>query len=245
MKPLPMQLSRRPYMIFSEIMKTVGLLGGMSWESSIEYYRIMNEAVRERLGGLHSASCIIYSVEFGEIEPLLMEGHYKELEDSLCDAARAIARAGADLIMIGTNTMHIFADSVENAAGIPLLHIADATGEAILKAGLSKVALLGTSVTMEGGFYRDRLKGRYGINTIIPEKREEFDRIIFDELCQGIISKESADTVQAAIDDCIARGAEGVILGCTELPLMITDCVVPLFDTTRIHAEAAVSEALK
>jgi len=173
-----------------------------------------------------------------------MAERYHELKNSLCSAARAVASAGADFIMIGTNTMHIFAEEIENAAGIPLLHIADATGEAIVKAGLTKVALLGTSVTMEDGFYRDRLKGRYGITTIIPENREEFDRIIFDELCQGIISNESADTVQAAIDDCIARGAEGVILGCTELPLMIRECVVPLFDTTRIHAEAAVSEAL-
>jgi len=225
-------------------MKTIGLLGGMSWESSIEYYRIMNETVRERLGGLHSAKCIIYSVEFGEIEPLLIAESYDELKDSLSSAARSIAGAGADFFLIGTNTMHMFADAIEEAAGIPLLHIADATGEAIVKADLDMVALLGTSVTMEADFYRDRLKDRYDIYTVIPENRTEFDRIIFDELCRGIISDSSADTVQAAIDDCISCGAEGVILGCTELPLMVSGCEVPLFDTTRIHAEAAVSKAL-
>lgn len=225
-------------------MKTIGLLGGMSWESSIEYYRIMNETIRDRLGGLHSAKCIIYSVEFGEIEPLLIAESYDELKDSLSSAARSIAGAGADFFLIGTNTMHMFADTIEKAAGIPLLHIADATGEAIVQAGLTKVALLGTSVTMEGGFYRDRLKGRYDITTVIPEDLADFDSIIFDELCQGIISEESAAKVNAAIDDCVSRGAEGVILGCTELPLMITECDVPLFDTTRIHAEAAVTKAI-
>ncbi|MGC9436193.1 MAG: aspartate/glutamate racemase family protein [Methanomicrobiales archaeon] len=226
-------------------MKTIGLLGGMSWESSLEYYRIMNEAVRDRLGGLHSARCILYSVEFGEIQPLLEGGRYDELEAALCAGAASLGRAGADLVLIATNTMHLFADAVEEAAGVPLVHIADATGEAIARAGLRTVALLGTSVTMEGDFYRRRLEERYGIRTIVPGDRAAFDRIIFDELCQGIVRDPARKQVEAAIDDCVSRGAQGVILGCTELPLLVSRAPVPLFDTTRIHAQAAVTLALE
>jgi len=226
-------------------MKMIGLLGGMSWESSLEYYRVMNETVRDRLGGLHSARCMLYSVEFGEVAPLLDEGRHDELTAALCTGAAALGRAGADLVLIATNTMHLYAGAVEAAAGVPLLHIADATGEAIGRAGLKTVALLGTTVTMEEDFYRTRLEERFGIRTIVPQEREEFDRIIFDELCRGVVRDSSREWVTAAIDDCISRGAEGVILGCTELPMLVSRAPVPLFNTTRIHAEAAVDHALE
>ena len=228
-------------------MKTIGLLGGMSWESSAEYYRIINETVKKRLGGLHSASCILYSVDFAEIEALQQTGRWDETGASLAGAAQALERAGADLLIICTITMHKLADAVQARIEIPLLHIADATAQRIKIAGLGRIGLLGTRFTMEETFYRDRLIGS-GLDVLIPEAigREMVHHVIYDELCLGLIKTDSKANYLAVIDQLVAGGAEGVILGCTEIGLLIgpEDCRTPLFDTTRIHAEAAVDYAL-
>ncbi|HTY92105.1 MAG TPA: aspartate/glutamate racemase family protein [Methanocella sp.] len=229
-------------------MRTIGLIGGMSWESSIEYYRIINEAVREKLGGLHSAPLVMHSVEFEEIRALQDGGDWAELTDIMTDAARGLKWAGADFILICTNTMHIMADDVQRRAGIEVLHIADATGEGIKSAGLKKVGLLGTKFTMEKDFYTGRLRDKFGIEAIVPEEaeRQEVHDIIFKELCAGIISPESKGRLMKIMAGLTSRGAQGIVLGCTEIPLIIGqgDADVPVFDTTRIHALAAVRKAM-
>ena len=230
-------------------MKTIGLIGGMSWESSIEYYRIVNETVRERLGGLHSAKCLMYSLDFAEIEVLQQKGAWEEATCSLVNAAQIVERGGADFVLICTNTMHRMAEDVQKQIGIPLLHIADATAERIKKQGLSKIGLLGTKFTMEEDFYKGRLIERHGLEILIPDEdeRQTVHRVIYDELVLGIIQPASTAKYIEIIDGLIERGAEGVILGCTEIGLLVSqdDVQIPLFDTTLIHATAAVDYALE
>ncbi|GAA2461537.1 aspartate/glutamate racemase family protein [Streptomyces lavendulocolor] len=228
-------------------MKTIGLIGGMSWESSAEYYRLLNELVRERLGGLHSARCILHSVDFAEIERLQVSGEWEQAGEVLAEAGRGLAAAGADLLLICTNTMHKVAGQVQDAVPVPLLHLGDATADAVRAAGLRTVGLLGTAFTMEQDFYRDRLAG-HGLTVLVPEAegRAEVHRIIYEELCLGIVDDGSRAVYQRVIDQLVADGAEGVVLGCTEIELLIgqEDSPVPVFPTTRLHAEAAVTAAL-
>ncbi len=230
-------------------MKTIGMIGGMSWESSIEYYRIVNETVKEKLGGLHSAKSLMYSVDFAEIETLQNEGRWDEATQAMIEVARHVEAGGADFVIICTNTMHKMADEVEAAIGIPLLHIADATADAIKAQGLSKIGLLGTKFTMEEDFYRGRLVEKHGLDVIIPEAedREIVHRVIYDELVLGEIKSESRDAYKGIIEKLIAEGAQGIILGCTEIGLLVKeeDSPVPTFDTTYIHAVAAVEYALE
>jgi len=229
-------------------MKTIGLIGGMSWESTAEYYRIMNEAVKEKLGGLHSVKCILYSVDFDEIADLQHRGEWEELTKQMIGFARGLEDAGADCIVIATNTMHKMADQVQAELRIPILHIGDATGVKIIEQGLHRPGLLGTKFTMEEDFYRGRLEEKYGIEVLVPpdEDRTAVDEIIYHELCLGIIKQGSKERFQKVIEGLVCRGADGVILGCTEIPLLITqkDVEVPLFDTTTIHSRAAVEWAL-
>ncbi|MFE0137774.1 aspartate/glutamate racemase family protein [Streptomyces sp. NPDC059037] len=228
-------------------MKTIGLIGGMSWESSAAYYRLLNELVRERLGGLHSARCVLYSVDFAEIEELQVAGEWERAGELLAAAAKGVEAAGADLVLICTNTMHKVADQVQGALSVPLLHLADATADAVLDAGVRRVALLGTAFTMEQDFYRERLTAR-GLDVLVPdaEGRALVHRVIYEELCVGVVRDESRAAYQGVIADLVRDGAEGVILGCTEIELLISQehSEVPLFPTTRIHAEAAVAAAL-
>jgi len=230
-------------------MKTTGLIGGMSWESTIEYYRIMNETVKEHYGGLHSAECILYSFDFECIGSLQRENEWEKLTGMMIDAAMRLKKAGADFIVICTNTMHKMADDIENSVGLPILHIADATGEVITKKGLRKVGLLGTTFTMEEDFYKKRINDKYGIEIIIPpeNQRKTVHSIIFDELCAGKINTPSKERMLEIMRGLISHGAEGIILGCTEIPLLINqdDVDFPVFDTTAIHARAAVSYALR
>jgi aspartate racemase len=229
-------------------MKTIGLIGGMSWESSIEYYRIINETVRDRLGGLHSAKSIMASVDFAELETLQHQGKWEEAMAFMIAAAQHVERGGADFLLICANTMHKLVDSMQEHIQIPLLHIADATADTIQARGLHTVGLLGTKFTMEERFYKDRLIENYGLNVLIPseDERDTIHRIIYEELCRGEIKLNSKKQCLKIIEQLITQGAEGIILGCTELPLLIQeeDCRVPLFDTTRIHAVAAVEYAL-
>lgn len=228
-------------------MKVIGLIGGMSWESSAEYYKIINETVKKRLGGLHSAKILMYSVDFEEIEVLQHAGEWDSLTALMVDAAQKVEKGGADCIVICTNTMHKMADEVQSSIDIPLLHIADATAEKICAQGLKVIGLLGTKFTMEEEFYKGRLT-HYGITTVIPDNNERtiIHDIIYNELCLGVIKDESKEKMKEIIKNLVLTGAEGVILGCTEIPLLIKqkDCSVPLFDTTFIHAEAAVDFAL-
>jgi len=230
-------------------MKTIGLIGGMSWESSAEYYRIMNEAVQKKLGGLHSVQCILYSVDFDEIAELQHQGEWEELTARMVGFAQSLVNAGAELIVIATNTMHKMAEQVQASISKPLLHIADAAGEKILETGLYKPGLLGTKFTMEEDFYTERLRHKYGLDVIVPPDtdRDTVDTIIYHELCVGIISQASKQRFQEVIKGLVSRGADGVILGCTEIPSLISqeDVDVPLFDTTAIHSQAAVALALK
>ncbi len=230
-------------------MKKIGLIGGMSWESSLEYYRIINETVKQKLGGLHSAECVMYSVDFDEIEKLQHQGKWEELTQIMIDCAQRIEKAGANLIIICTNTMHKMAEEVESSINIPLLHIADATAEKIKGKGFKKVGLLGTKFTMEEDFYKGRLIDKHAIEVIIPnsEEMQIIHDIIFNELCLGEIKETSKEQYKKIIINLAEKGAEGVILGCTEIPLLIKqeDVEVPLFDTTRIHAEFAVDYAIK
>lgn len=230
-------------------MKVIGLIGGMSWESSAEYYKILNETVKEKLGGLHSAKCIMYSVDFEEIEQLQHAGKWEEATAYMVDAAQRVEEAGADFVLICTNTMHKMADDVQSAIDIPLLHIADATAEKIKEQGLNTVGLLGTRFTMEEDFYKGRLKEKFGLDVVIPEddERTTVHDIIYNELCLGKIRESSREKMKKSIEHLISKGAEGVILGCTEIPLLIKqkDAAVPLFDTTLIHAQAAVDRALQ
>ncbi|GAA2221418.1 aspartate/glutamate racemase family protein [Micromonospora olivasterospora] len=229
-------------------MLTIGLLGGMSWESSAHYYRLANELVRERMGGLHSARCVLYSVDFADIEQLQSTGRWDEAGRLLGRAAAAVQAAGADLLLLCTNTMHKVADQVQAAIDIPLLHLADATAAAVGAAGLDSVGLLGTAFTMEQDFYRDRLTG-HGLNVIVPEAddRAEVHRIIYQELCLGHVSDTSRQTYRQVIDRLVHSGAQGIILGCTEIELLISpdDSPVPVFPTSRLHVEAAVDAALR
>jgi aspartate racemase len=229
-------------------MKTIGLLGGMSWESSLEYYRIINDEVKRRLGGLHSAQCVLYSVDFAPLEEKLRAGDWDAIARTLAEAARRLEAAGAGLLLIATNTMHQVADRVQAALTVPLLHIADAAGAQAARQGMRRVALLGTRFTMERDFYRGRLRDGHGVETLVPgeSERAEINRIIFDELCVGVFAESSRATLRGVIASLAARGAEGVVLGCTELPLIVrpADAPVPVLDTMRLHALAAVDAAL-
>ena len=229
-------------------MKTIGLIGGMSWESSIEYYRIINEKTRHMLGGLHSARSIMYSVDFAEIESLQHRGEWDEAADFLIAAAKNVEKGGADFVLICTNTMHKLAEEIQCHINIPLLHIADATAEAIRAKGIKAVALLGTRFTMEEDFYTGRLIRNFNLDVIVPnsDEMEIIHSVIYDELCAGKINPSSKVQYTDIMSRLIEKGAEGIILGCTEIGLLIKedDCRVPLFDTTKIHAEAAVEYAL-
>lgn len=229
-------------------MKTIGLIGGLSWESTVEYYRLLNEGVREKLGGLHSAKILMYSVDFAEIRPLQAEGRWDEATEVMIGIARKLEQGGADLLLIGANTMHRMADEVQAAIGIPLLHIADGTAEAIKAQGLETVGLLGTIYTMEHDFYRGRLENLHGLNVVLPNApdRQLVNAVIYNELCIGQFLPASKAAYLRVIDDLIARGAQGIILGCTEIGLLIKpqDVRVPVFDTTVLHAHAAVTAAV-
>ena len=230
-------------------MKTIGLIGGMSWESTAEYYRIINEAVKERLGGFHSAKIVMYSVDFKEIRELQLEARWDEATNLMIDAARRVERGGADFVLICTNTMHKMAEEVEASISIPLLHIADVTAERIISSGLKKVGLLGSAFTMEQDFYKGRLIDKYGLEVVIPSQieRKVVDNIIFNELCLGEIKDSSREQIKTIMGNLVDDGAQGIILGCTELPSLIKqkDCSVPLFDTTAIHAKAAAEYAFR
>jgi aspartate racemase len=229
-------------------MRTIGLIGGMSWESSAEYYRLINEAVKERLGGLHSARSIMLSVDFAEIEAMQQAGRWEEAGVALAAAARGLERAGADCLVLCTNTMHKVADAITAEANVPFIHIADATAAAIRERGLRRVGLLGTRFTMEEPFYRGRLEARHGLEVLVPEadERAAVNRVIYEELCLGVVREESRAQYRAIMGRLAERGAQGIILGCTEITLLVTaaDSAAPLFDTTRLHALAAVEFAL-
>ncbi len=229
-------------------MKTIGLLGGMSWESSIEYYRIVNQTARDRLGPLHSAKIVMVSVDFSEIETLQHEGRWDEAAVILIDAARRIERGGADFLVICTNTMHKLAGQIGDAIGIPIVHIADATAAAIKRRGITTVGLLATRFTMEEDFYKGRLSEAHGIEVLVPDEagRDEVHRVIYEELCAGRIEPASRARYLEIIEGLVARGAEGIVFGCTEVGLLLKapDVSVPVFDTTEIHAIAAVERAL-
>jgi len=230
-------------------MKTIGLIGGMSWESSIEYYRIINETTKAKLGGLHSAKSVMYSVDFAEIEVLQHQDQWTEAAKMLIDAAKKLETCGADFIVLCTNTMHKVADDIQANINIPLLHIADATAQLVKNSGIQKIGLLGTRFTMEEEFYKGRLSQKYdlSINIPNPQEREIVHRVIYEELVVGKILQNSKEQYIDIIQQMVKQGAEGIILGCTEIGLLIheEDSQVPLFDTTRIHAEAAVEYALK
>ncbi|MCE0802277.1 aspartate/glutamate racemase [Buttiauxella sp. A2-C1_F] len=226
-------------------MKTMGLLGGMSWESTIPYYRLINEGIKERLGGLHSAKIVLHSVDFHEIEACQSKGEWDLAGDMLAQAALGLQKAGAEGIVLCTNTMHKVAHHIESRCGLPFLHIADATGRAITAQNVQRVALLGTRYTMEQDFYRGRLSAEFGIESLIPEEpqRLRINQIIFEELCLGKITKESKRYYQQVIEELKGQGAQGVIFGCTEIGLLLNqqDCPLPVFDTAAIHAADAVN----
>jgi len=230
-------------------MKTIGLIGGMSWESTALYYRILNEEIKYALGGLHSARVVLYSLDFDEIEKLQSAGQWDEAGLLLAQAARALSRAGADFLVLATNTMHKVAPQIEQAVTIPLLHIADATAQRIHEKGLKKVGLLATRFTMEEAFYRGRLAEKWGLEVITPdqEDRDFVHQVIYQELCQGRINPESRARFRQIMTLLVAQGVEGIILGCTEITMLVTveDASVPLFDTTQIHAQYAVHQALQ
>lgn len=229
-------------------MKTIGLIGGMSWESTVPYYRQINETIKARLGGLHSAKVVLYSVDFHEIERLQHAGDWEGAGVILAEAARALQAAGADFLVLCTNTMHKVASRIEAAVEIPLLHIADPTAAEIKRAGYTVVGLLGTRFTMEQAFYRDRLSARHGLRVIIPgpTDREAVHRIIYEELCLGVVTAKSRDAYRKIMAGLALQGAQAIILGCTEISLLVDqqDSEVPLFDTTAIHARAAAEEAI-
>ncbi|WP_114944763.1 aspartate/glutamate racemase family protein [Microvirga calopogonii] len=230
-------------------MRTIGLIGGMSWESSAEYYRIINRETNRRLGGVHSAQCLMYSVDFEDIKRLQHEGDWESLAQAMKEAALRLERGGADFIVLCTNTMHRVADAISSAVSIPLLHIADPTADRIKAAGLQRIGLLGTAFTMEHDFYKGRLQRRHELEVIVPDEadRRIVHEIIYKELVLGIIKPESRQAYREIIARLIERGAQGIILGCTEIMLLVSeeDSAVPLFDTTTIHAVAAVDEALR
>jgi len=229
-------------------MKLIGLIGGISWESSVEYYRHINRTVAERLGGLHSGRVVLYSVDFDEIEKAQYDGRWDDAAEVLADAGQALVRAGAEILLVCANTMHKVADKIEARAGLKLLHIGEVTGQAIVKQGLKTVGLLGTRFTMEEQFLRGMLEDRFSLRVLVPDKedRETVNRIIYEELCKGKIEASSREAYVGVIDRLVQKGAEGIILGCTEIPLLIgpEHVNVPLFDTTALHAQAAVDQAL-
>jgi len=229
-------------------MKTIGLIGGMSWESTASYYRLLNQGVKQQLGGLHSAKIILNSLDFDEIEKLQMSGDWDELAVILSNAAMSLERAGADFILICTNTMHKVANVIQKNVSIPLLHIADATGQTLKAQGVNKVGLLGTRFTMEQAFYKDYIENKYGIDVVIPgdSDRDNVHQIIYQELCKGVIDRSSKDAYLSIIKGLAKEGAQGIILGCTEIGLLVKqqDTKIKLFDTTEIHAESAINKAL-
>jgi len=229
-------------------MKRIGLLGGMSWESSIEYYRLVNEITRDRLGGLHSADCLLRSVDFAEIESLQRHGRWDEAGARLADEARALAGAGAQLLVLCTNTMHRVAEDITDAVDIPFVHIADTTARAVRAAGLQTVGLLATGYTMEQDFYVGRLRDMHGLEVLVPDEpdRRVVHDVIYDELCVGVVRDASRDEYRRIMDELSQRGAQGILLGCTEIDLLVgaADSPVPVFDTTRLHAERAVELAV-
>jgi aspartate racemase len=228
-------------------MKRIGMLGGMSWESSIEYYRFVNEIARERFGGLHSADCLLRSVDFAEIEMLQREGRWDEAGERLAEEARALVAAGAELLVLCTNTMHKVADAITEAIDVPFVHIADTTADAVRAAGLDTVGLLATGYTMEQGFYVGRLRDVHGLDVLVPgdDDRRIVHGVIYDELCVGVVDDGSREQYRRIMRDLADRGAQGILLGCTEIELLVgpEDSPVPLFDTTRLHAERAVELA--
>ncbi|NRP14374.1 MULTISPECIES: aspartate/glutamate racemase family protein [unclassified Marinobacterium] len=230
-------------------MNTIGLLGGMSWESTLSYYKAINEGVKKRLGGLHSAQIALYSVDFDPIEKLQHEGNWDGTAEILTEAAQRVEAAGADFLLICTNTMHKVAPQIESGINIPLIHIADATAETLVSRGIQKVGLLGTAFTMEQDFYKGRLTDKYGLDVIVPDANDRsfIHRVIYEELCLGTVTAEAKDGYLLVIDRLAAEGAEAVILGCTEIGLLVKqeDTEVDLFDTTEIHAQAAVNACLR
>ena len=229
-------------------MKTIGLIGGMSWESTIPYYRLINETVKQRLGGLHSARIVMVSVDFHDIEILQRDGRWDAAGALLAHAARSLEAAGADFLVLATNTMHKVAGDITAAVSIPLLHIADPTADAIKAGGYSTIGLIGTRFTMEQAFYRDRLETRHGLRVLVPDAadRDLVHRVIYDELCLGVIKPASRDAYRAVMQRLVAQGAQALVLGCTEVSLLVgpDDAGVPLFDTTALHAVAAAETAL-
>jgi aspartate racemase len=230
-----------------EIMKTIGLIGGMSWESTVEYYRIINEEIKLRMGGLHSAKCLLYSVDFGEIEPFMRTDEWGKICQVLINAAKNLENGGADFILLCTNTMHKLFEQIQHEIKIELIHIADATAEKALQENIKKVGLLGTRQTMEQDFYKSRLEKK-GIQVLIPNQKDRdiVHQVIFNELCLGEIKEESKKEYKRIIEELISMGTEGIVLGCTEIPLLIKkgDSKVPIFDTTYIHAIKAVEKAV-
>ncbi|OZM73881.1 aspartate/glutamate racemase [Amycolatopsis antarctica] len=228
-------------------MKVIGLLGGMSWESSAHYYRLVNERVRDVRGGLHSAHCVLYSVDFAGIERMQAQGRWDEAATTLAEAGVALTRAGAELIVLCTNTMHKVADQLAAAVGVPLLHLADATADALLRAGVRRAGLLGTAFTMEQPFYRDRLAA-HGLDVLVPGETDRalVHRVIYEELVVGVVSAESRRAYRGVMDRLAEAGADGIVYGCTEIELLVgpDDSPVPSFPTTRLHVEAAVDHAL-
>lgn len=229
-------------------MKWIGLIGGMSWESSAEYYRVINELVRSQLGGLHSAQILLASVDFAQIEAFQHRGEWDQAGRVLADVAQRLVAGGAELIVLCTNTMHKVAPTIMTNLSVPFLHIADATAQRISTHGITRIGLLGTRYTMEQDFYVGRLQQQYGLDVIVPDtdERTDVNRIIYDELCLGVIDATSRQRYRDIMAQLVARGAQGIILGCTEITLLVdaTDTTVPVFDTTRIHAEVAVAQSL-
>lgn len=229
-------------------MKTIGLLGGMSWESTANYYKAINQEVKQRLGGLSSAKICLYSVNFADIEQLQHQGEWQKTADILSEAAQSVEKSGADFLLICTNTMHKVAPEIESAINIPLLHIADTTGQQLVQNGINSVGLLGTQFTMEQEFYKKRLTDKFGIEVLVPQEKErkQVHEIIYNELCRGEIKQSSKETYLDIIDNLKQEGAEAIILGCTEIAMLVKpeDTSVPLYDTAAIHASAAVDMAL-
>jgi len=228
-------------------MKTIGLIGGMSWESTAVYYKLLNEMTAHRLGGLHSAKIVLFSVDFHEFEQILTEGRWNDAAKILGGAGLALKNAGADFLVLCTNTMHKVSEEIETVSGLPLLHIVDVVGEAIRKQNIRKVGLLGTRYVMEMGFYQERLEERFGVEVQIPDEKDraEIHRVIFDELCKGVLRDDSREAILSIIGGLVGSGCQGIILGCTEIPILVRprDAEIPLFDTTAIHAQAAFERA--
>ncbi|MCS2608826.1 aspartate/glutamate racemase family protein [Halomonas dongshanensis] len=230
-------------------MRTLGIIGGMSWESTQSYYRALNEGVKQVLGGFHSAKLVLVSVDFADIEALQRENDWQKAGEQLAQAARQLEAAGAEALLLATNTMHKVAEAIESATPLTFLHIADATGEKLMEAGVTRVGLLGTRFTMEQAFYKERLSERFGMEVIVPSdaERDEVHRVIYEELCQGVIEKASRVRYLDIIDNLAAQGAQAVILGCTEIALLVQQVhtKVPLYDTTALHAQKAVAWSLE